>query len=623
MEQQRINKTDDVQTLSALGYEQELSRHMGGYSSLAVSLTITSALASGITALHLGLSAVGGGAIGIGWPLSCIFSLILAATMGQLASAYPTAGGAYHWATILGGRGWGWTTGWFSLIGLVALVASVNVGILSFGRQFLANLTASGFGGTSSALLVILEIGIVAVIVASQAVINHRGIRLTARLIDLGGYLIIGCSATIAIVFLAIAPTLDWTRLFTLTNYSGLLGGNVWSQTDRILPLFCFGLLLPAYAIAGFDAPVHTSEETIAAQHTVPRNIVYSVLISGCLGWLLLAAIVLALPSVDIAAAQGQNIFFWLIRTTLPDSLAIGFVVSILAAQYFCGLALLTAASRLLYAFARDHGLPQSESLRRICPRFLTPRNAIWTVAVLAIIISAVVPLYSVLSSVCVIFLYLSYLIPVALGFYAYGRTWHQFGSWTLGRWFKPACVVSIVGGGGVIWLAIQPPNNQAAVILMITGGMIALGWFSLGRHHFLGPKMPTFADLESFQASPRHLTSSVKHIVIYSVIALTLAAGGISWWRSKKIPPSAPSATESYTLLDPCDVIAEACMKAGFINGHENVGRGLFANCIRPLMERTETSQGSLPLPAIDPIMLHACKSFPREFDLSSYVSP
>ncbi len=40
--------------------------------------------------------------------------------MSELVSAYPTAGGIYWWASKLGGAGWGWFTGWFNLLGLVA-----------------------------------------------------------------------------------------------------------------------------------------------------------------------------------------------------------------------------------------------------------------------------------------------------------------------------------------------------------------------------------------------------------------------------------------------------------------------------------------------------------------------
>src|SRR5262245_16126994 len=123
---------DDVRTLHRLGYAQELARCLGAFSNFALSFSIICILAGGITSFHLGYNSVGGAAIGLGWPLVCLFSLMVAATMGQVASAFPTAGGLYHWAAILGGRGWGWVTAWFNLAGLVTVLAAINVGTYQF-----------------------------------------------------------------------------------------------------------------------------------------------------------------------------------------------------------------------------------------------------------------------------------------------------------------------------------------------------------------------------------------------------------------------------------------------------------------------------------------------------------
>src|SRR3954463_14678383 len=123
---------DDVETLRLMGYAQELLRRMSGFSNYAISLSIICILAGGITSFHMGFCSVGGAAIGLGWPLACLFSLAVAAAMGQLASAFPTAGGLYHWASILGGRGWGWATAWFNLFGLVVVLAGINVGTYRF-----------------------------------------------------------------------------------------------------------------------------------------------------------------------------------------------------------------------------------------------------------------------------------------------------------------------------------------------------------------------------------------------------------------------------------------------------------------------------------------------------------
>src|SRR5436190_4449982 len=124
--------SDDVQTLHKLGYAQELARVLGGFSNFAISLSIICILAGGITSFHVGYCGVGGASIGLGWPLVCLFSLAVAATMAQIASAFPTAGGLYHWASILGGKGWGWATAWFNLAGLIFVLAAVNAGCFQY-----------------------------------------------------------------------------------------------------------------------------------------------------------------------------------------------------------------------------------------------------------------------------------------------------------------------------------------------------------------------------------------------------------------------------------------------------------------------------------------------------------
>src|SRR5437588_9864656 len=118
--------TADEQRLVELGYKQELKRGWSGFSNFAISFSIISILAGGFTTY--GQAWINGGpvAISIGWPLISVMVLLVAFSMSELASAMPTAGGIYYWASKLGGPGWGWFTGWFNLIGLVAVTASVD-----------------------------------------------------------------------------------------------------------------------------------------------------------------------------------------------------------------------------------------------------------------------------------------------------------------------------------------------------------------------------------------------------------------------------------------------------------------------------------------------------------------
>src|SRR5262245_50351536 len=228
----------DVKELHSMGYAQELLRRMSGFSNFAISFAIICIVAGGITAFGTGVSAAGGASIGIGWPVGALFAFVVAMAMGQIASAYPTAGGLYHWSSILGGKGWGWATAWFNLIGLIFVVASVDVGVylllnsLILTPLFSVDLTQYG---------VLPQIISVTVIVATQALFNHFGIRLTTLLTDLSGYLIFATAIVLTIMLLAFAPGLDFSRLFTFTNYTGTVVGSgdsaytVWPQTGSML----------------------------------------------------------------------------------------------------------------------------------------------------------------------------------------------------------------------------------------------------------------------------------------------------------------------------------------------------------------------------------------------------
>src|SRR3954471_2191139 len=306
----------DEQLLKKLGYKQELARRMSGFSNFAISLSIICILAGGITSFQVGFCSVGGASIGFGWPLVCLFSLVVAATMAQVASAFPTAGGLYHWASILGGKGWGWITAWFNLVGLLTVVAAVNSGTYDFiAGAFHLPQGASSPGVKGSA---------VAAIIISHAIFNHKGIRLTSRLIDMSGYLIFVVAAILTLALLIYAPSHDFTRLVQFTNYSGIpTEAPVFPRTSNIIWLFALGFLLPAYTITGFDASAHTSEETVDAASNVPRGIVRSVVVSSVFGCIMLCAIVLAIPNMDEAAAKGGDVFYWSMKAALPKVVAV------------------------------------------------------------------------------------------------------------------------------------------------------------------------------------------------------------------------------------------------------------------------------------------------------------
>ena len=477
---------EDVKVLHHMGYAQELARRMHVFSNFAISFSIICILAGGITAFPVAYSAGGPFAVVIGWAIGGLFALIVGLSMAQIASAYPTAGGLYHWASILGGRGYGWVCAWINLLGLIFVVASVNVGTYLLFKD----LVVTGvFGVDTSAWGLPHQVIAVSLIALSQGLFNHYGIRTTTAITDFSGYLILVVAVLLTLTFLAWGATFDLSRLTLFINNTGEAGGSFYPEPRTVLVAFLVGLLYPVYTITGFDASAHTSEETINARTSVPRGILHSIFWSLAFGLIMAAAFVLAIPDLAAAAKDGANSWFNLFNNLpapkiIKDLLAIGIVL----ANYCCALAGLTSISRMVFAFARDGGLPASHMLRRVSPVHRTPVPAIWTCAVLSVTVTLYSPAFAALAVGCAMFLSVSYAFPIAAGIVAEGKTWTEFGPFRLGIFSKPVAVVVLIGTVFVVYAGIQPPFDiliNYAIGLIV---LLAVIWFGFERKRFQGP---------------------------------------------------------------------------------------------------------------------------------------
>jgi amino acid transporter len=486
---------EDTKTLHSMGYAQELHRRMGAFQNFAISFAIICILAGGITAFPNGFSAAGGASIGIGWPLGIVFAMMVAAAMGQIASAYPTAGGIYHWSSILGGRGFGWVAAWMNLLGLLFVVASVNYGVYLLSRDLIAvgvlGMDVSGWGSTQL-------ITVVALVTITQALFNYAGIRATTMLTDFSGYLIFAVATVLTLSLLAWSPVpLDFSRLFTFSNNTGAVGGDVWPQASSLLYAFGLGLILVCYTVTGFDASAHTAEETRNAATEVPKGMMRSVFWSGVFGYVMICSFVLAMPDVKEAASKGFTAFFYVMDSSqMPLALKKALYVGIVLANYLCALAGLTSCSRMIYAFARDGGFPGiSGWLDKVSPTHRTPGNAILLGAVLCFGLGLYVGFdqraFVALAAGCAVALYISYLMPVAAGLLAEGNSWTKKGPFNLGGASKLVSILAIIGGSVLVFIGVQPPNQ--VVGQLIAGLLVALGvfWWVLGeRNRFEGPPL-------------------------------------------------------------------------------------------------------------------------------------
>lgn len=483
---------EDMKVLHGMGYAQELSRSMSKFSNFAISFSIICILSGGINSFAQAISSVGGAGAGIGWIVGCILSGMFALAMAQIASAFPTAGGLYHWGSILGNRFWGWLTAWLNLLGLITVLGAINIGTAyffagTFGSMF-------GFTGTDGQV-----VAFVAAITVIQAVFNHIGIKATTFLTDISGYIIFATTAVLVVACLMYAPAIDISRLWTFTNFSGEAGGNVFPQSDNVGYLFLLCLLLPVYTITGYDASAHTSEETKNAAHSVPKGIIHAVFWSSIVGWVMICAITLAIPDLATAAGQGWGMFFATMDAIMPAGLKTVLYLGILIAQLLCGLATVTSASRMLFAFSRDDGVPLfSKPLATVSPKFRTPVNAIWTATVLCIlyVIMAMMikiegtSIYVIVVNSTLVFLFLSFTVPLIAGMFAFGTAkWPTPGPWAMSAGvYKLVTLLSVIGMGVILFIAIAPPNER---VLYVVAGFIAIAlvlWVLVENRRFEGP---------------------------------------------------------------------------------------------------------------------------------------
>ncbi len=340
----------------------------------------------------------------------------------------------------------------------------------------------------------------VVLISATQGLFNHFGIKVTTALTDFSGYLILVVAVVLTLTFLIFGASFDLSRLTTFVNNTGEAGGGYVPEPRTAIVAFLVGLLYPLYTITGFDASAHTSEETHDARVAVPRGMLHSVFWSLVFGFAMAVSFVLASPNLAATAKDGANAWFNLFNNLpapalLKSALAIGIVV----ANFICALAGLTSTSRMIFAFARDGGLPGSSLWKEVSPKWRTPVAAIWLGVVLSIAATLYSPAFAALAAGCALFLYVSYAMPVAAGFLAEGKTWTEFGPFRLGVWSKPLAILTILGVFVLMYAGIQPPFD---ILINYAIGLVVLLivlWFGIERRRFKGP--PIGAEIARRQA--------------------------------------------------------------------------------------------------------------------------
>ncbi|KAI3333214.1 amino acid/polyamine transporter I [Ustulina deusta] len=498
----------DEDRLAQFGYEQELKRDWGLAHNFGVSFSIISVITGLTTLFQYGLNTGGPAVMSIGWIVVSFFTLMVALAMAEIVSAIPTSGGPYFWAAMMAPRRWSafaaWMTGWFNLLGQVAVTTGISFGLANLIATA-ATVKSPGYVPTPST-----TIGIYAAVLVSHGLVNTFGVHVLKYLNNISIVLHSAGVTALAIAVLAKAPKHQPASFVFgyLNDGTGVDGSPGWSERASPAYLAVCGSLLAQYTLTGFDASAHLSEETRNASWSAPIGVVSSVGFSAIFGLLVLLSFLFSIQDFQttLSSKYGQPVLQILIDIFGEDGALVLFSLIILCVWH-CGLFSMTSNSRMMFAFARDGGI--HPFFHQVDARFKSPIRAVWLAATLSFILalpslgSSVA--FAAATSIATIGLYISYGIPILLGLIWHREFVAMKGPFDLKGLSR---IVAFIAVGWIIAISVffvlptaNPVTSETLNYTVVAVGIIAIGaigsWVLWARKWFTGPASEVTEALE------------------------------------------------------------------------------------------------------------------------------
>jgi urea carboxylase system permease len=477
------------------GYKQSLDRSIGAFGSFAAGVSYISILTGTFQLFYFGFSTAGPAYLW-SWPLVLVGQLAVALCFMELAAKYPIAGSVYNWSKQLGSPIVGWSSGWLmltaSIVTLSAVVLALQLNLPRLWSGF--QIVGDGKGAYDFATNAVV---LGTVLILFTTIVNALGVRLMAMINSAGVFIELIAACLIAII-LALHITRGPGVFFSTHGYgAGKSGG--------FLGAFLVASLASGYVMYGFDTASSLGEETLEPRRTAPHAILRAILASFVIGGAILVFAIMSAPNLsdpNIGSSSGG--LQYIVEQVMWGPLGKIFLVCIVVAVTVCSLAVHTAAIRLTFAMARDNALPFGEKLARVHPRTQTPivpAIGIGVIAELILIVNIGQPkIFTVLTSIAVIMIYLAYLMVT--GPLLRQRLRGQWppadlkagGYFTMGKWGLWVNIVAVLWGAGMALNLAWPReaiygtpwyNTWGAFVYI--GVILGAGlcWYAVkGRHH-------------------------------------------------------------------------------------------------------------------------------------------
>ncbi len=448
----------DEADLARFGYNQELKRSLGLFSSFAVAFSYISP-STGIFALFaLGLTTIGG-VFFWSWPLVALGQFVIALSFAELSSHVPVAGSVYQWSKHLSNKTHAWFTGWMYIFAGILTVTAVAV---TLPLALIPTLDGMGWHMQNN---LSNQRTIAAIFLVVVTLLNVYGVKAVAMINNVG------------VLFEILGMVVFAFILALFHNHQGV--GVIFKTggTNGTVGLFLVAMFMSLFVIYGFDTASTLAEETKNPRKEAPKAVLYSIIGAFIIGGIFIWAILMAIPGTLADGVKNAVGPAAVIDANFSNAFATTYLLVVSIAIFICLLSIQANVMRLTFSMARDDQLPGSSVLRTVSPRLHTPWVACITVTVLAAIPLLQYAGATYLAIAATGLIYLSYFLVGIAILRARLNGWPKVDApFKLGKWGIPVSIAGLVWGGSMLvnfaWprAASNPTPHQ-------TGNLLDFGW--------------------------------------------------------------------------------------------------------------------------------------------------
>ncbi|TVY55613.1 Choline transport protein [Lachnellula suecica] len=492
------NTSRDDQEMAYFGKRQQLKRNFGFLSIAGFVCSLLSTWEGMFAVFLLGFQNGGPAGLIYGYIFCFAGTLMVVASLGELASMMPLSGGQYHWVSILApancAKFLSYITGWLTVIGWQAGQASVAFISASMIQGMVVlnhpEYTPTRWQGT------LIFYAVIAFIVFINTYLARWLPKIEGAVLCVH---ILGFFA-ILIPLVYLAPHGSTTDVFAT-----FINGGGWN-TDGVS--FFVGLTTSVFSFLGADSACHMAEEIHNASTIVPWAMFGSVILNGIMGFGMLIAVLFCLGDLDDALTSPTGFPFIEIFHQATNSNAGATVMTalIMCLLLAAAIGIMATASRLLWSFARDNGVPFSNYISRVHPKTALPLYSILVSTIISILLALInignTAAFNAIVSVNVAAFFFSYAIPIALLLFRRLRKDPVHDNIHWGPWRMGPVVGPIVNVGALIYTFITLffsfwPSTQIVTPLTMNWSSLLFGasmiftvvfYFVFGRHSYKWP---------------------------------------------------------------------------------------------------------------------------------------